>query len=93
MNSFAQKIRWNYLFNTIIDIDMQRYKNIAGNSGVVSYETGNDFVEVRFKGIPQVYRYSYQSAGRANVEKAKQLGKSGKGLSGFISQNMKHDFE
>ncbi|CAN5186782.1 hypothetical protein BH09BAC1_BH09BAC1_04860 [soil metagenome] len=72
---------------------MKPYKNIAGNSGVVSYEIGGDFIEVRFRGKSKIYRYSYNSANKASVEQAKQLAKSGKGLSGYISQHMKDGYE
>jgi hypothetical protein len=65
---------------------MQRYLDLSGTSGIESYEIGPDFIEIRFHHRPP-YVYSYQSAGRANVEHMKVLAKAGRGLSTFISQN------
>jgi hypothetical protein len=65
---------------------MQPYMNLSGDSGVRAYEVGPNFIRVQFQnGDP--YRYTYESAGRDNVERMKQLAASGKGLSTFISQH------
>ncbi|HXA17149.1 MAG TPA: hypothetical protein VN380_09170 [Thermoanaerobaculia bacterium] len=65
---------------------MQAYLNLSGDSGIRSYEIGPSFIRVQFhRGDP--YLYTYQSAGRDNVEHMKQLAASGKGLSTFISQH------
>ena len=34
------------------------YKNSNGNSNVESYEIGNEYIDVWFKGSKKVYRYS-----------------------------------
>lgn len=51
---------------------MQPYRNLAGDSGVVAYETGADFIRVRFIG-GDTYLYTYRSAGARNVEQMKLL--------------------
>jgi hypothetical protein len=72
---------------------MKPYANRGGNSNVLSYEIGNDFVAVNFKGTSKTYVYSYLSAGSLNVDRAKQLAEAGSGLNSYIMLNMKNDFE
>ncbi len=67
---------------------MQPYQNLAGDSGVVAYETGSDFIRIRFKG-GDTYLYTCQSAGAPAVEQMKALAAAGRGLSTFISRNVK----
>lgn len=67
---------------------MTRYMNLSGNSGVVAYEIEATAILVEFK-QQHHYRYSYTSAGAANVEHMKQLAKSGRGLATFIAQNVR----
>ena len=54
-------------------------------SGVISYETGKDFIEVQFDGW--LYTYSYASAGEAAIEEMKKRAEANQGLSTFISQH------
>lgn len=66
---------------------MQQYMNLSGNSGVLAYEIGDDFIRVQFKhGI--TYLYNYGSTGQQNVENMKTLAIRGSGLGGFISTNV-----
>lgn len=67
---------------------MQPYRNLAGDSGVVSYETGPDFIRVEFTG-GNSYLYTYRSAGAGIVEEMKILAERGRGLSTFISRTVK----
>jgi hypothetical protein len=62
---------------------MVRYKNASGNSGVVAYEIGRDSIAVEFED-GAIYLYTYQSAGRSNIEEMKSLAAAGRGLSTFI---------
>jgi hypothetical protein len=71
---------------------MVRYKNLSGKSGVRHYEIGDDFIRVQFES-GTTYLYTYISAGQKNIEHMKKLAKSGKGLSTFISQNVRDLFE
>ena len=69
---------------------MQRYRNLSGESGVVAYAYGDDWIEVevggrRFRG----YRYTARSAGRERVERLKALAEAGRGLASYISREVK----
>ena len=64
---------------------MERYRNLAGDSGVVAYARHADSIAVKFYN-GDVYLYTYESAGKENVERMKALARSGRGLSTFISQ-------
>jgi hypothetical protein len=59
---------------------MQPYANHHGNSGVVSFESGNDFIKIRFKHSPVVYVYTFALPGRMHVEEMKRLASGGYGL-------------
>jgi hypothetical protein len=65
---------------------VKRYANLNGDSGVVAYAIGKDYVDVKFKGKDAVYRYSERSAGKPAVEAMKQFAVAGRGLSTFISK-------
>jgi hypothetical protein len=67
---------------------MERYANVSGNSGVVAFEIGADFIRVKFLD-GGIYRYTYESAGESNVEEMKRLARAGRGLSGFISVSVR----
>lgn len=70
---------------------MEKYKNLGGDSGVRAYEIGTDSITVQFS-TGSVYLYSYQSAGRDNIEQMKVLAVSGTGLNSFIMRNVKKAF-
>ena len=68
---------------------MKPYENLGGNSGVVTYENGPDFIKVQFSD-GSIYRYTYASAGSDNIECMKQLAESGHGLNSFINTNVRN---
>ncbi len=68
---------------------METYKNIE--SGVSAYEFGSDYIITRFGN--QYYLYSNKVASAENVKRMKELAIIGKGLSGFISQNIRKKYE
>ena len=70
---------------------MKKYLDLNKDSGIESYEISSDRISVKFKG-GSVYAYSYQSAGRENIEKMKKLAKSGDGLNSFINLNVKYKY-
>lgn len=70
---------------------MDSYQNLGGNSGVVAYEIGDDYIDVRFKD-GMCYLYNYASTGAANVERMKNLAEQGHGLNSFISRSIKTNF-
>lgn len=67
---------------------MTDYKNLNGNSNVAQFETGADYINVKFKTTNKdgvnTYKYSYASAGQYNVEYMKLLVEQGFGLNSFI---------
>ena len=67
---------------------MQRYKNISGNSGVIAYQIGRDSITIEFED-GAIYRYTYNSAGRSNIEQMKALAAAGKGLSTFVVRHVR----
>jgi hypothetical protein len=64
---------------------VERYKNLDGDSGVVNYEYGPDFIRVQFRS-GSTYVYDYTQPGAEHVERMKELARSGSGLSTYISQ-------
>lgn len=72
---------------------MQRYLNVDGDSNIEAYEIGTTYIDVKFFGTAKVYRYSYYSAGKANVEKMKELAREGNGLNSFIMRTVKYNYE
>ena len=53
---------------------MEKYRNSSGKSNVTHYETGTDFIVIKFKNSNKIYRYSYLGgAGRMHVEQLKNL--------------------
>lgn len=70
---------------------MKRYKNLSGGSGIVAYESGPDFIRVRFSS-GSVYLYTYESAGSENIEDMKELASKGEGLNSFINEIVRYDY-
>ena len=70
---------------------MRLYKNKSGVSGVTAFEIKSESILVQFNG-EAFYEYSYSSAGKEQVEKMKKLALEGKGLSTFISREVKGDY-
>lgn len=64
---------------------MEPYKNLSGTSPVSGYELGADSIRVQFPS--RSYLYSYESAGKENVEEMQRRALEGRGLASFISQN------
>jgi len=71
---------------------MEKYKNLSGNSGVESFEIGEDFIRIKFQKVEAPYIYNHQNPGRKKVEKMKVLAQTGKGLSTYISQEVKDSY-
>lgn len=66
---------------------MQPYGNLSGQSGIVAYEIGEDFVKVRFRDNPDLYVYSTAKIAAAKIDEMKRLAVAGRGLATFISRN------
>ncbi|KGO87405.1 hypothetical protein Q765_06995 [Flavobacterium rivuli WB 3.3-2 = DSM 21788] len=71
---------------------MKKYLNKEGHSGVTGYEVGTAGISVEFN-HDAVYLYTYKSAGKKVVERMKELAEAGRGLSTYISQTVRENFE
>ena len=71
---------------------MERYRNLR-DSGVSHYETGSDYVKVKFSGTSRTYTYSYRKAGSNHVEQMKVLALRGSGLNSYINRYVKHLYD
>ena len=71
---------------------MPRYKNLSGHSGVVAYETTTDSITLTFTDGGR-YVYTSVSVGRAALDRMVALAKAGRGLSTFVSQNVRENYE
>src|SRR5262245_25318343 len=72
--------------------DWRAYANVGGTSSVRAYAVADDRITVRFSD-GTVYVYSYSSAGKANVERAKRLAYAGIGLNSWIVRGMRKSYE
>jgi hypothetical protein len=71
---------------------MISYKNLSGNSGVVAYESGTDYIKLRFKGGSKIYVYDALAPGLTHVEQMKKLAAAGRGLTTYVSQNVRKNY-
>jgi hypothetical protein len=72
---------------------MQRYRNLNGHSGVRLYEIGPDYIMLAFGGGDDAYVYTHARPGRAEVEHMKSLARRGQGLSTFVAQHVRENYE
>jgi hypothetical protein len=71
---------------------MQPYRNLDGHSGVVAYELGDGWIDVRFVN-GETYRYSRASAGIEHVRNMQTLACAGEGLATYISKFVHDAYE
>lgn len=65
---------------------MKPYKNLSGQSNVVAYQLGTDYIVVQFtSGSWTFYKYTYVSAGQYAIEAMKKLAEDGLGLNSYIA--------
>ena len=72
-------------------VKMESYKGLSGNTGVTSFKIKEKEILVEFKDR-DIYKYTYTSAGKEHIENMKRLALQGKGLSTYISQNVKGSY-
>ena len=70
---------------------MTPYANLGGNSGVSSYEAGDDFIRVKFKD-GSAYLYNDNRPGPHQVEEMGRLAARGQGLNSYISQCVRKNY-
>ena len=71
---------------------MKLYKGTSGDTGVTAYQTGSSYILVKFKD-GQVYKYTYKQPGRTHVNAMKVLAATGKGLTTYINQYVRENYE
>jgi hypothetical protein len=67
---------------------MTTYKNLNGDSGVLKYEIGGNYILISFEKTG-LYEYNYINVGEMNVETMKKLAKQGYGLNTYINDYLK----
>lgn len=68
---------------------MEQYLNLNGKSGIEAYKIGETFFAVKFKNNSKIYTYSYNLAGKHNVNIMKGLAEKGQGLNSYIMRNVR----
>lgn len=69
---------------------MMHYKNLNGNSSILEYEIGADFIDIIYQ--DSMYHFTYASAGKNNIEQMKLLAKQGYGLNSYLLRHCPKDF-
>lgn len=73
----------------MVRLHLQPYGNLSGNSGVVAFASLPATIVVQFRG-GDLYEYSTEITGAAEVDTMKRLAHAGLGLSTFIAQHRPH---
>jgi hypothetical protein len=69
-----------------IDENLLPYENSGGNSGILGYLIGDDYVVVQFRGgADTFYKYTKSSAGEYEIGLMKELAEKGQGLNSYLS--------
>jgi len=71
---------------------METYNDVNGDSGVAGYESGDDYIRVRFKN-GSIYLYTYAQPGQNHVEHMITLAVAGDGLNSYINRNVRKSYE
>ncbi len=71
---------------------MPLYKNSSRSSGIMAYTSYKDSIKIVFKD-GETYLYSYESAGKKNIEEMKKLAAQGEGLTTYINKFVKERYE
>jgi hypothetical protein len=72
---------------------MEKYANLSRSSAVESYEISDTFIKVKFYKENKLYKYSYVSAGKENIENMKILAINGRGLNSYINKYVRVLYE
>lgn len=70
---------------------MRLYRNLSGNSPIIAYDYGEDYIQVKFR-EGRVYEYTDKSAGVPNVKRMKCLADRGQGLCTYINKFVKNKY-
>ena len=67
---------------------MRAYGNLSGTSGVKAYEIREGAIEVEFVN-GQVYLYDDTHTGPARIRKMQRMARAGRGLSTYVSREVR----
>lgn len=70
---------------------MQAYGNLSGNSGVKAYEIREGAIAVEFVN-GQAYLYDDAHTGPARIRKMQRMARAGRGLSSYISREVRDNY-
>ena len=71
---------------------MTKYKNLSGESGIIAYEIGSDFIRIQFED-KETYLYTEDSSGAEHIAKMKELAEKGRGLNTYVNQHVRSNYE
>ena len=71
---------------------MTKYNSADSNAGVIAFETGHDFIKIKFRD-GSIYLYTVQSTGASEIAKMKALAKEGVGLTTYINQYVRDRYQ
>lgn len=72
---------------------MTPYRNLNGDSNVLSYETTENSIHVVFRsGTHRKYLYDHSRPGKAMVDHMKTLATQGRGLNSYISTTVRKSY-
>jgi hypothetical protein len=67
------------------------YKNTNRNAGIIAYETGDDFIKIKFND-GKIYLYNNESPGKLHVKQMKLFAQKGSGLTTYINQYVRDNY-
>ena len=70
---------------------MIQYKNLSAESGILAYESGDDFIRIQFQD-KEVYLYTNESSGKEHIDQMKILAEKGRGLNTYINQHVRKNY-
>ena len=70
---------------------MRTYKNLSGDSAVVTYEIGKTYIRIKFSG-GDIYTYNYKIPGKDIVETMKSFALKGQGLGTYIMEEVRNNY-
>jgi hypothetical protein len=71
---------------------MQPYRDLNGHSGVVAWEEGPGYLKVKFRN-GETYVYTRRAPGATRLARMQHLARAGRGLSTYISQHVRGDYD
>lgn len=72
---------------------MQRYADRSGKGGILGYEILENGIILEFKAGKSRYLYSYKHPGKKHVEEMKRLAREGEGLTTYVNQHVRENYE